>query len=200
MAAATPTSNFQDVVNPSPSPLEEDYDRNWPKATTFLPETGREPHPRPSELFEPNPDRANIFSGFMFVFCDDGQFNNLADVINNGGGKALKYDLEPGQTTVQEMIQYVRNLAGEKYAVGNSMEGDTGIVLVAFKPKKELEEWAVSFRHMVARELRQAWFEQNEFLDAILMCDVSGFRKLLTEADTEGVGTPVSSTGMPCTS
>lgn len=199
VAAATPTVSDQDVDNPLPSPLEEDYERNWPKAIEYLPGAGREPHPRPAQLFEPNPNRATIFAGFMFVFCDESQYSNLADVINHGGGKAVKYEMDPGQTTVQDLVQYVRNLAGLKYAVGDTIDGDTGIVLVAFKPNKELEDWASIFRYKVARELKQEWFEQNEFLDAILTCDTSGFRKPFREADMEGSGTAPSSAGMSCT-
>lgn len=191
-AAATPTVSDQDVENPLPSPLEEDYKRNWPKAIEYLPGPGREPHPRSAEVFEPNPDRATIFAGFMFVFCEESQYNNLADVINQGGGKAVKFDMDPGHTTVQDMVQYVRNLAGKKYAVGDAMDGDTGIVLMAFKPSRELEDWATTFRYKVAKELKQAWFEQNEFLDAILMCDTSGFRKPFREADMEASGTAPS--------
>ncbi|KAI9785573.1 MAG: hypothetical protein M1816_000384 [Peltula sp. TS41687] len=189
------TDSFVDAVvkattplNPedpeSTSPLEEDYDGAWPNALQHLPLPTKEPFPRPAESYSPNDKRLNVFEGYTFVFCDRTQFESLQPPITNGGGKAVMYDIEYGKTTVQELVRFMKDLAGEKGA-GEFEDGSEGkgVVLVRFRGKKDTEEWCIELGNEVARALDQRTIEQNEFLEAILSTDASGLRRSLPEED-----------------
>jgi len=57
-----------------PSPLEEDFDAHWPEAMEYVPDVAKEPVVRPAELYKPDPERANIFSGYTFIFANENQY------------------------------------------------------------------------------------------------------------------------------
>ena len=177
-AVAPPNVEAPDI--PLPSPLEEDYDANWPNALQFVPAEGKEPIPRPSKLFAPNSDRKNVFSGFSFVFLDQHQIDNLRDPINNGGGRAFLYEVKRGVTTTSEIVQFVKGLADEKGIDPFQGQGkDNAVVVVRFSGKKRTEDWDVKFMSSVDLALSQRSIEQNEFLDAIVVNDASTLRKPL---------------------
>ena len=172
----------------SSSPLEDDdFDTAWPDALQHLPTQGEEPSQRPTTYFAPDPNRSNVFEGYSFVFCDSTQFDNLQAPITNAGGKALLFELKEQQTSPQEIVQYVKSVAGEKHegAFGDGSEGK-GVVVVRFRGPREHEEWSIEVGNEVARSLDQRLIEQSEFLDAILVNDASGLRKPLSEEDDDG--------------
>ena len=177
---ATTPGNFDEPE--SVSPLEEDYVANWPSPREYLPPPGREPGQRPSELFEPNPDRGEVFLGYTFVFCNLRQFENLQAPINNGAGKALLFTITNGETSAQEVIRYVKNVAGEK-GLSEFEDGSEGkgVVVVRFQGDKGFEDWAIDLQHEVALTLDQRLIEQNEFLDAILINDATKLRRPLPQ-------------------
>ncbi|KAK5180508.1 hypothetical protein LTR16_010514, partial [Cryomyces antarcticus] len=97
------------------------------------------------------------------------------------------YELQLGVTTVDEFVQYVKNVAGEK-GLGeceNDSATGKGVVVVRFRGKKDMEKWAADFGGNVELALDQRSIEQNEFLDAILVNDASSLRKQLEEEDEE---------------
>ncbi|KAI9807832.1 MAG: hypothetical protein M1825_005137 [Sarcosagium campestre] len=170
----------------STSPLEEDFDKNWPDALQHLPAQGKEPRQRPASYFAPNVERANVFEHYVFVFCDQTQFDNLQAPITNGAGKALIFDLKLGETTAEEIVRFIKDTAGEK-GTGRFEDGSTGkgVVLVRFRGKKGHEDWCLALGNKVARILGQRLIEQSEFLDAIQINDASGLREPLAEEDEE---------------
>ena len=173
------------------SPLEEDFDANWPSEAQHLPPPGKEPGQRSSELFAPNPERREIFQGYTFVFCNLKQFENLQAPINNGGGKALHLAITMGETTAEEIVRYVKNVAGEK-DLGEFADGSMGkgVVLVRFQGEKGFEDWAIELQDHVALTLDQRLIEQNEFLGVILSNDASKLRRALPIAIDEGAMAP----------
>lgn len=189
---ASSAPNLDDPDNPLPSPLETHFDKNWPDAADYLPPAGKEPVPRPPEAFAPNPERAEVFSGYTFVFCDQIQFDNLQPPITNGGGKALIYQLVMGQTTADEFVQYVKSVAGQKGLGDFDAEGNggKGVVVVRFSGARGFEDWAVDFQTQVDLQLDQRSVLQNEFLDAILTNNAKGLRKRLEEELVIGSSAP----------
>ncbi len=172
--AAAPVHNAEDPTAPLPSALEEDFDGNWPDPLQYLPEHGREPVIRPPEMFAPNPDRSEVFAGYTFIFCDSTQYETLEMPITNGGGKARLFQLLPGESTVDEIVLFARAATGSK-------SNGKGVIVVRFRIKKGMEDWAVSFAREIEKALGQQSIEQNEFLDAILMNDASALRKPLAD-------------------
>ncbi|MCJ1285944.1 hypothetical protein MMC26_005286 [Xylographa opegraphella] len=176
----------------SVSPLEEDYMANWPSPRDHLPAPGREPGQRSSELFDPNPDRGEVFLGYTFVFCNLRQFENLQAPINNGAGKALLFTITNGETLPDEVIRYVKNVAGEK-GLGEFEDGSEGkgVVVVRFQGDKGFEDWAIELQNQIALTLDQRLVEQNEFLDAILMNHATKLRRPLPhEYDNDTIANP----------
>ena len=178
VAVAPP--NIEDPDVPLPSPLEEDFDESWPDALKFLPAEGKEPVPRPYKLFAPDPNRANVFAGFTFLFLDQNQYENLRDPIINGSGKAFLYEVQREVTTPSDVAQYVKSLAEEKgnYSFKED-DGDTAVVVVRFSGKKRTEDRDLKFMQDIDLTLFQRSIEQNEFLDAIVMNDASELKKKL---------------------
>lgn len=181
---ATTPDNLDELE--SLSPLEEDFDANWPNALEHLPAKSREPSERPSEDFIPNPQRSNVFDGYTFVFCDPAQVEALQPPITNGGGKALEFTMKPGKTTTEEIVRFVKNAAGEK-GLGEFEDGSEGkgVVVVAWRGKKGYEEWAANLAVQVALALDQRLVEQSEFLDAILLNDASKLRRPLPSEEQD---------------
>ena len=181
---ATTPENLDELE--SLSPLEADFDNHWPNELAHLPAKSKEPNERPAEFFVPTSERSNIFEGYTFVFCDPTQFETLQSPIANGGGKALEYSLNPGRTTAEEIVRYVKSVAGEK-GLGEFEDGSEGkgVVVVRFRGKKELAEWAANLDTEVSLALGQRLIEQSEFMDAILMNDASMLRRPLLAEDED---------------
>ncbi|KAL8921697.1 MAG: hypothetical protein Q9208_005626 [Pyrenodesmia sp. 3 TL-2023] len=183
--ATTPTDLDQDE---SLSPLEEDFDGNWPDEMQHVPPKGKEPNERPVEKFAPNPERSHVFEGYTVVFCEKTQFESLQSTINNGGGKALYYELRSGQTTTDELVGYVKNVAGEK-GLGELEDGSEGkgVVVVRFRGShKDDFDWAAELGREASLALDLRFVEQNEFMDAILMNDASVLRRPLEPLGNNG--------------
>ncbi|CAJ0548841.1 Ff.00g024540.m01.CDS01 [Fusarium sp. VM40] len=163
------------------SPLEQDFKQNWPDALQHLPPRGGEPVQHPDSTYAPDPARQDIFEGYTFIFYDDVQYNNLLAPITNGGGKALLRDVVPEETQVDDFVQYVKNVAGEKGlgAFNDGSEGK-GVVVVRFVPSKGGSvDWYVEFFRAVSLRLDHRPIEQSEFLEAILIKDASILRRPL---------------------
>ena len=183
---ATTPENLDELE--SLSPLEEDFDANWPNALEHLPAKSKEPSERPSEDFRPNAQRGNVFEGYTFVFLDATQFETLQAPITNGGGKALSFIPDPGKTTTLEIVRYVKSVAGEK-GLGEFEDGSEGkgVVVVRFRLKEKFADWAAQMDTSVSLSLGQRLIEQSEFLEAILLNDASILRRPL-EVDYEESG------------
>lgn len=181
------------------SPLEEDFDGKWPDAMDYVPPPGSEPHPRPAELFKPDEARKSLFDGFTFIFADARQHENMSPFVMDGGAKAIKYDMQNGETTVEEFVQFVLSVADKKglRSLGDSDQGK-GVVFVRFRAVGDLQDWSIRFIESVDAALEQRSIEQNEFLDAILTKDVSKLRQGLQEEDSQhvaGTRAPPSTAG-----
>ena len=180
--SATP-SNLDEAE--SLSPLEEDFDAHWPNALKHLPVRSKEPSDRPVEDYAPNPERLGVFEGYTFIFCDKAQFETLQDPINNGGGKALEFELDQGKTTAEEIVRFVKNAAGEK-GLGELEDGSEGrgVVVIKFRGDKNHEEWAANLDLQVAQMLDLRLVEQSEFLDAILLVNAGVLRRPLQPSNS----------------
>ena len=168
------------------SRLEEDFDANWPNPFNNLPQKSKEPTERPAEDFLPNVERANVFEGYTFVFCDELQYETLQAPITNGGGKALYFALEAGKATTEDIVRYVKSVAGEK-GIGEFEDGSEGkgVVVVKFRGKGEHADWAAQLDYEVAQALDHRLIEQSEFLDAVLSNDASMLRRPLLPNDDD---------------
>ena len=180
---ATTPENLDELE--SLSPLEEDFDANWPNALEHLPAKSKEPSERPSEDFLPNTQRGNVFEGYTFVFLDTTQFETLQAPITNGGGKAVSFIPDPGKTTAEEIVRYVKSVAGEK-GLGEFEDGSEGkgVVVVRFRLKEKFADWAAEMDTTISLALGQRLIEQSEFIEAILLNDGSILRRPL-EVDYE---------------
>ncbi|KAH4952209.1 hypothetical protein HBI56_003800 [Parastagonospora nodorum] len=173
-AAAT---SVDEAENYEPSKLEEDFDEWWPKEKDYVPPVGAEPVTRPQEMLEPDPSRAEVFSGLTFIFLVESQFNSLLEPVSGGGGKGLFFDVKPGETTVEEYVDYVHSVAGKKKRTKTS--GDKlPIVTVRLAGYPDgMEEWAAGFVTGVDQALQQRSILQNEFLDAIVTKDRASLQR-----------------------
>lgn len=164
------TASVDEEQNYIPSKLEEDFDSWWPAEKDYIPAAGAEPVARPQEMLLPDPSRSEVFSGLTFVFLDQGQYSSLLEFVTGGGGKALLYDVRPGETTVDEYVDYVHSVAGKKR---RGKPGDKLPVITVRLPAypEAMEEWAASFVTGVDRTLGQRSILQNEFLDVIITKD-----------------------------
>ena len=169
------------------SPLEEDFDGNWPDAMEHLPLPSREPDQAPVDMFKPDVRRSEVFTGYTFVFCEQKQFESLQPPITTGGGKAFRFAATPGKTTAEDVVRYIKSVAGEK-GIGEFEDHSEGRGVVAVKFRNKDHDWAANLQTEVALALDQRLIEQNEFLDAILANDASRLRTVLKEADDETVG------------
>lgn len=152
-------------------PLEEDFDAAWPDPTQYLPPRGKEPTRRPDAAYEPNPNRVNVFEGYTFIFCDGNRFEDLQGPITNGHGKALLYDIERGRTTAEDIVGYMKQVAGNK-GLGH-FDGSGGVGLVQFRKADEHCDWDIEIENRIAGITGQKIVETSEFLDAILGNDAS---------------------------
>ena len=193
VSATTPVPNQADPSDPLPSPLEDDFDANFPNPLPYLPDASKEPVQRPPEAFSPNPERAEVFSGFTFVFLDSDQYEILQDPINDGHGKALIYELEPGQTTVNQVVEYVTNVSGYKdiNELQSATQNKKGVVVVRMRPRGEWHDWTLNLQGRVDQKLGLRSVDQNEFLDFILQNDASVLRRPIEdggESESQTVG------------
>lgn len=194
--AATPADLSEEE---NASPLEQEFDTAWPKPETFLPPAGKEPTVQPPESYAPNPQRENIFESYIFVFVDRAQFETLMPVITAGHGKALLFNVTPGQTTVEEALMYMRNAIGNKGRGDFSEEEKEGgaIMVRHNKVDKEWELWFNNFLSGISLALNQGPIVQGEFLDAILANDPSRLRRSADLHDAvQGKIPPPATTGM----
>lgn len=165
----------------SPSPLELDFDANWPNPLEYLPPRGGEPVERPTDAYAPDAGRQDVFEGYTFIFYDKTQFENLLAPITNGKGKALFMEVSPGQTPVDDFIRFVKTEAGEK-GLGSFEDGSEGrgVVVVRYTPNKgDHMDWYADFFTQVSLRLDHRPIEQKEFLEAILIKDASILRRPL---------------------
>jgi hypothetical protein len=181
------------------SPIEQNFDKAWPKEQDHLAPPGKEPTERPVAAYNPSSRRVNVFEDFQFVFLDKSQYENLLPVITTGQGKALHYELRTAQTTADDLIQYMRNAAGKK-GFGDVDEDSPkgGAVLVRPEIQDDREEWTNDLVNEVCLKLDQRAISQGEFLDSILATDASLLRKSVAfESTTDGrrppPATPVES-------
>lgn len=171
----------------SSSPMELDFDGNWPSALEFVPPPSKEPVMRPANLYLPDRSRETIFEDLTFVFVDKHQHDNISEAVSGGGAKCPLHELELGKTDVKEFAKYVRGLAGKK---GFDPASKKGPVVLRWRSKDpEYKDWVVKFLESLDLELGQRSAEQNEFLDAILTKDSSGMKRELLEVDEAPVST-----------
>jgi len=200
-----------DVARAKPgleSALETDFDSNWPNELQYLPPKGPEQIERPSAAYLPDlTARQNIFEGYTFIFYDQPQFDNLIAPITNGKGKALLHPVDPSNTTADDFVRYVKNVAGEK-GVGEFEDGSEGkgVVIVRYQPLKgPALPFYSEFGRRVSLQLDHRLIEQSEFLDAILNNDASMLRRAL-ETEPSGIasafpskiGTGIEEPGRAC--
>lgn len=177
-----------------PSKLEEDFDLWWPKEKEYIPPIGAEPVPQPQEKLEPDSTRAEVFSGLIFIFLNEGQYSSLLDPISGGGGKALLFEVRPGHTTVQEYVDYVHSVAGKKRRskLGNSHLPVITVRLPAYP--EAMEDWATNFVLGADQALGQRSMLQNEFLDVIVTKDRASLQRPPAEVtDIPSSAPPVES-------
>ncbi|KAK5992518.1 hypothetical protein PT974_05929 [Cladobotryum mycophilum] len=169
------------------SHLEQDFDKYWPRELDHLPPRGGEPVQHPDDIYTPNPGRSAVFEGYTFIFYDQTQYHNLLAPITNGCGKAMLRTVKAAETTVDEFVRYVKEVAGEK-GLGSFDDGSEGkgVVLVRYLPGKgDLIGWYTEFLTGVSLKLDHRPIEQNEFLEAILIKDASKLRRPL-EVESSG--------------
>ncbi|CAJ2500159.1 Uu.00g030120.m01.CDS01 [Anthostomella pinea] len=188
VTAATPQELSDGVTT---SPLEDDFDANWPEALQFLPPPGEELVPRPPEAFAPNPARAELFDGYTFIFYEKKQYESLLGPITNGRGKALFEEAVAEETQIDDFVRYVKGVAGEK-GLGEFEDGSEGkgVVVVKWMPSSpEHADWFAEFFRSISLRLDHRLIDQKEFLDAILNSDASGLRRPL-EFETQPPSSP----------
>ncbi|KAG5295434.1 DNA damage response protein RcaA [Histoplasma ohiense] len=152
-------------------PLEEDFDAFWPDPTQYLPLRGKEPTRRSDAAYQPDPSRVNVFEGYTFIFCDGSRFDDLQGPITNGHGKALLYEIERGRTTAEDIVNYMKQVAGNKGL--RNFDGSGGVILVKFRKADDHCDWDIEIENRVASLTGQKIVETSEFLDAILGNDAS---------------------------
>lgn len=110
------------------SPLEVNFDKNFPSPDDFLPPHQNEPVNRPIELYRPDERRGKLFDGWVFIFCDDTQYSNLLGPITDAHGKAEKFTLQYPNTIAPDIVDFVKKR-------GHSGE----VVPVRFTYKKDMD-------------------------------------------------------------
>ncbi|KAI4742700.1 hypothetical protein E4T50_06868 [Aureobasidium sp. EXF-12298] len=170
-------NNFQHM---SLDALEQDFKANWPSEEPYSPPPGNEPRPRKDKSpdFLPNPLRSEVFSQYIFVFIDPGQHTNLMPTITGGGGKALCHPVNNQNPDPQDLLTYVREVAGKKsdrnFNLGQQPKTKGGIILI--RPRGFTEE-RPRFFDQVDSSLGQSSIEQGELLEVILDADASKLKR-----------------------
>jgi len=188
VAAASPPANADPYTA---SLLEGDFDGNWPDATHYLPPATDDGVPREDALFAPNPERAEIFDGYTFIFYEKRQWDNLMAPITAGKGKALLHEVVPEETQVDDFIRYVKGVAGEK-GLGEFEDGSEGkgVVVVRWLPTDgDNLEWYTDFYTTISLRLDHRLIDQKDFIGSILGNDASVLRRPLEEEDSQAAET-----------
>ncbi|KAK3067429.1 hypothetical protein LTR53_015721 [Teratosphaeriaceae sp. CCFEE 6253] len=178
-ALATAASvECRDANGEPESLLQRDFDAHWPSEDDSVPPVSNEPVPREARYLKPNAARSEVFQDYVFVFLTATRFNELLPVITSGGGKALLWEVEIGESRGDDLVSYVKELAGGKKAHSqfrlSQQTGNGGVVIVRLG---ENDKWSTSFMQGVDQELEQESIIQNEFLDVVLIADASGLRR-----------------------
>jgi hypothetical protein len=192
LAQATTRPDRDANGNERPCPIEQDFEANWPKEEEHILPAALEPNPKPNEYLKPNLQRAELFSNFIFIFLSQSQYDLLMPVVTSGSGKALLWDVEVGKSKAEDLIAYVREVAGGKKGGDIRLSqhtGKGGIVLVRLDNKEK--EWTTAFLTSVETTLEQRSMEQNQFLNAILSVDASELRRpLARESQSQSQAAP----------
>lgn len=177
--AAAPGSTEQALK----SPLERDFDSNFPDPMEYVPPPGKEPLPRPSEFLKPAASRSNMFEGVSFIFCEDDQRTTLRTPIEVGKGKTILYpDFAVNSTTAEDFTAFVKNTAR---ANGQGSTSKAVVVRLPLNDEPGLTlEWKRSFLQQVDLLLGQRSIVQNEFLDAVLTSNVGALCQPLQGVST----------------
>ena len=187
LAKATASPGRDAAGNDRPCPLEEDFEGNWPREDEHILPAAGEPNPKPNEFLKPNLQRAELFANFTFIFLSQAQYDNLMPVVTSGSGKALLWDVEIGTSKVEDVISYVKEVAGAKGDGDFRLSqhtGKGGIVLVRLDQKEH--DWVRGFLTTLESTLEQRSMEQNQFLNAILTVNTSELRRpLLRESQSQ---------------
>lgn len=182
---ATTPANLSQEENLSP--LELDFDTAWPNPNDHLPPPGKEPTSRPVESYQPDPSRTNVFEGYTFVFGDQTQYDNLLPVVTSGHGKAILFKVINGESSADDLLQFLRNASGNKQNDHFQREDGGGVILVRWTGKDDVHEWTNNLVNEVALKMDQRAIDQSEFLDAILANEASLLKQPIPfESTTEG--------------
>lgn len=187
--------------DPGCSPLEDDFEANWPNEMEFLVPAGSEPGARPNEYLKPDPTRASVFADHTFLFLSQDQLDLLLPVVAAGGGKAVLCEYVADQTTVADVVAYVKQLVGKGTARNFllSQESGPGGVVIVRIPEKDTRR-SEDFLDELSVSLNQRTIEQSELLDAILMKDVSCFRTQLRSNTQSAPGPQTNKAPAPSSS
>lgn len=166
------------------SALEHDLAEAWPAEADYLVGPGSEPVQRDKSLLSPDPRRSEVFSGLLFVFLTQVQYDSLMPVITACGGKAFVKVINLGTDTAADAIQYLRELAGNK----SGRFGQTALSLpktIVIRPSESKDreaEWS-DLNTVLDSALGRPTIAQSELLDVILTLDTSSFQLPTGNAD-----------------
>lgn len=199
-AACKQDGKDQDGI-PRPSLLEQDFTRHWPREEDYICPSSTEPVARDDSWLKPDTARAELFRDYMFVFMDRSQHSTLTPVINAAGGKTFCCEFQAGETSIESVVDYVKELAGKKDALGLSLSGEPGpggIVTVRVKDVEKLRDFHVELDSI----LDQRSIEQTELLDIVLSKDTSLLRQQPQSPPmgVSGAARPGSASDWPVTS
>ncbi|THX04163.1 hypothetical protein D6D17_05770 [Aureobasidium pullulans] len=171
---------LKEVQSMSLEALEQDFAANWPSEEPYSPPPANEPNPRPNKSpdFLPNSKRSEMFSQYTFIFSDPGQHANLMPTITGGGGKALCHEVDSQNPDAEDLMSYVREVAGKKsdrgFKLNQQPKSKGGIILVRIGGFKD---YMPNFYDRVDSALDQSSIEQNELLEAILDADADKLKR-----------------------
>lgn len=173
---------------PYQSPLESDFDGNWPAENEYIVPVGDEPAKRPDEALLPKLERSTIFQELTFVFLSQAQYDQLMPVITVGGGKASIFQYRPDETSVQDVVAFVADLAGVKIRgrFQLSQQGYSNTIVVV-RIADNASGRSASFMRELDIALDQRSMEQSEFFGAIVDIDTSSLQQSLRD-ESESVG------------
>lgn len=139
------------------SPLETDFGGNWPNPEDYLPQYTNEPNDREPWRYRPNKERKSLFEGYTFIVCEKAQYDNFLGPITDGHGKLEKFDLEPGQTAAEDLVEFVRK-----------REQGSQVVIVRFRGKKDLE-----WENQLSTEVQELYVPNNPVRASFIssLCD-----------------------------
>ncbi|KAF2148718.1 hypothetical protein K461DRAFT_315717 [Myriangium duriaei CBS 260.36] len=178
------------------SELEKDFAASWPPELNYLPPPASEPNARPDHdpVFSPSPQRAEMFSKYVFVFADTAQFGQLMPVITGGSGKAVLREVSAPEDDpdFDDFLDYVKSCAGKKgdavFRMSQYPADKGGVVVV--RPSDPSRIGGAEFFERLDLALDQRSVLQSEFLEAILTVDASSLRRALeVDMEDESAGT-----------